>query len=170
MYKVNLKSIKDLKNLFIAKASIGLFFELIIFIPGLIKWLKINDSEGYVIIFGLIILTLYISYELSKVCKINCYIKKIKYLCKNGKLIKNLDFKVVKGKSDTYSLVHDVDWDEIKSKRIVVEYLMPDNKVIELQSHDRFDLEKYKDRDKVDLLIDENNTDNYYIDFDIESI
>lgn len=89
----------------------------------------------------------------------NKALKKAKLLSKNGKLIKNMPYRL-EG-TNTYINGYNV-------KKLVVDYIMPNGLTKTLVGDARYDL-KTKDEDGlVDLLIDPNDADNYYIDFDIK--
>lgn len=85
-------------------------------------------------------------------------IKNIKYLNLHGKLIKHLPYELV---NSNYSI------NNRNIKAIKVIYKLPNGVETELIGNPRFD-GKMADQDGfVDLLIDEQNPENYYIDFNI---
>lgn len=58
----------------------------------------------------------------------------------------------------------------VKIKRPVIDYMLPTGTVITLTGDARHDRKHWDSDGMVDLLIDENNLDNYYIDFEINRI
>ena len=87
------------------------------------------------------------------------HIKKAKYLSQNGKLIKGIPYTmensniVVNGRT---------------IQKIAIDYPLPDGQVVHLTGYPRYD-RKYEDEDGlVDLLIDPNDPNNYFIDFEIK--
>lgn len=110
----------------------------------------------YWLIPGLFILS-----SISSIREINLHIKKIKELNKYGKLVKNLPYRLEKtGMSSN----------NIPIQRIVIDYILPNGETITLYGDARHDNKLCDDDGKVDLLIDENNLDNYYIDFEINRL
>ena len=87
--------------------------------------------------------------------KANKKIKRLKKLNKTGKLVKGLPFDL---ENTNLSI------NEQALQRIRVEYRLPTGELTTLTSSQIF---KKSDSSTVDLLIDENDTNNYYIDFDI---
>ena len=88
-------------------------------------------------------------------------VKIVKYLNQNGQLIKNLPYYM----EDTGVSVNDR-----RIQRPVVDYRLPSGSVIQLRGDGRYD-HKYRDADGfVDLLIDPNDFNNYFIDFEINRI
>lgn len=84
-------------------------------------------------------------------------IKKAKWLSQNGTLIKGLKYKMVSGGKIFGK----------KIMRIQVEYKLPSGDTIELKGDQRYDFKTHYSDVRADLLIDPNNMNNYYIDFDI---
>lgn len=101
------------------------------------------------------ILSLFIPFNgLIGIIDIKKNITKMKWLSINGTLIKNLEYEVIRKGSRRFG-----------SYYIVVNYKHPNGEVIRLVSDRKyflFDRPKY-----VDLLIDPNDTNNFYIDFHI---
>lgn len=88
-------------------------------------------------------------------------IKMIKYLNQNGMLVKNLPYYM----EDT-----NVSINNHIIQRPVVDYRLPSGSTIKLYGDGRYD-RKYRDEDGfVDLLIDPNNFNNYFIDFEINRL
>lgn len=85
-------------------------------------------------------------------------IKKIKDLNLHGKLIKNLPYELV---NSNYSI------NNRNIRAIKVIYKLPNGVETELIGNPRFDGKMTDEDGFVDLLIDEQNPENYYIDFNI---
>ena len=85
-------------------------------------------------------------------------IKKVKWLAKNGTLIKGLKYEMIStGKT-------------VNNRRLMaiqVSYELPSGSIIKLISDARYDLKSYDEDGLVDLLMDPNDSMNYYIDFNI---
>ena len=85
-------------------------------------------------------------------------IQKVRWLAKNGTLIKGLKYQMVStGKKDIKKTL----------MAIQVDYELPSGNVIKLTGDPRYDFKSYDSDGLVDLLIDPNDTNNYYIDFNI---
>lgn len=91
--------------------------------------------------------------------KTNGSLKKAKELANNGKLIKNMPYRL-EG-TNTYINGRNV-------QKIVVDYIMPNGTIKTCVGDPRYDLKTGDEDGLVDLLIDPNNPDNYYLDFDIQ--
>lgn len=118
-------------------------------------------SANYIILAFLIIPLTFITVAVVNIKKINKRIKKIENLNKTGKLIKNLPYRL----EDTGMVLNNV-----PIQRPVIEYTISIGNTITLYGDPRHD-KKYYDKDgMVDLLIDENNPENYYIDFEINRL
>ena len=110
----------------------------------------------YWVIPGLFILS-----SVSGIKETNLRLKMIKELNKKGKLVKNLPYRLEKtGMSSN----------NIPIQRIVVDYVLSTGEKITLYGDARYDNKLCDDDGMVDLLIDENNVDNYYIDFEINRL
>lgn len=90
--------------------------------------------------------------------KVSKEVKKAKYLSQNGKLIKGIPYRM----EDTGTVVNGR-----TIQRIVIDYILPTGSTITLRGNPRYD--KFTNQNGLaDLLIDPNDNDNYYIDFDIK--
>lgn len=92
----------------------------------------------------------------------NKKLKKIKYLISNGTLVKNLPYKLV----DTCYK----DFAGSVLKAIQIEYRDENGNVKIITGLPRLDNKKADIDGTVDLLIDSNDTSNYYIDFNIDDV
>lgn len=120
----------------------------------------VKSNNNLILIF-IFIPILSIGVALVNFIKINKRLKIINNLNKNGKLIKNLPYHL----ENTGMVVNG-----IPIQRPVVDYTLPSGLTITLYGDPRHD-EKLGDADGlVDLVIDENNPENYYIDFEINRI
>lgn len=121
-----------------------------------------SKTFNFIIFACLIISIAFIIVGIKYLKKINKRIEKILELNVKGKLIKNLPYRLelaeVPGTSNE------------NIQRLIVDYALPSGSVITLYGDARYD-RKYFDSDgMVDLLIDVNNPDNYYIDFEINRL
>ena len=92
------------------------------------------------------------------ILKIVKQIQNVKWLAKNGVLVKGLKYQMVStGKKNNKKTL----------MAIQVDYELPSGNVIKLTGDPRYDLKTYDEDGFVDLLIDPNDCDNYYIDFNI---
>ncbi len=87
-------------------------------------------------------------------------LKRIAILNKSGKLVKNIPYKI----EDANMVVNGV-----QGIRIVIDYALPNGSMVTLKGDPRYD-GMISDNGTVDLVIDENNPDIYYIDFEINRI
>lgn len=98
---------------------------------------------------------------ISNVIKINKRIKLIGELNQKGKLVKNLKYHL----ENTGVVVNNV-----PIQKPVVDYILPSGSVIRLEGDPRND-RKHVDSDGfVDLVIDESDPNNYFIDFEINRL
>ena len=88
-------------------------------------------------------------------------INRIKKLSQNGTLIKGLKYRLVSSTRGNEKV-------QVGLKAIEVDYKLPSGKLITLVGDPRYDSKSCEKDSRVDLLIDLNNPDNYYIDFDIK--
>lgn len=89
--------------------------------------------------------------------KINKKINKIKMLSKCGKLVKNLQYEVVETKKRNGNILY-----KAKTK-----YKFK-NQVLILYSESIYDKKLFKEYPTIDLLINENDVNDYYLDFNIQ--
>jgi hypothetical protein len=90
--------------------------------------------------------------------KVNNKIKRIKKLNETGKLVKGLPYHMENS---------NITVNGSSILKIAIEYQLPSGETKTLYGEPRFD-RKHSDSDNlVDLLIDENDPDNYFIDFEI---
>ena len=88
-------------------------------------------------------------------------IKVVKYLNQNGKLVKNLPYRM----ENT-----NVKYNNRIIARPVVDYRLPNGSIVKLKGEGRYDF-KYRDDDGfVDLLIDPNDFNLYFVDFEINRL
>ena len=93
--------------------------------------------------------------------KISKRVKAVQELNKKGKLVKNLPYRL----EDTGMTVNNV-----RIQRPVVDYTLPSGSIIKLLGDPRHDKKSADSDGMVDLVIDENNPDNYFIDFEINRL
>ena len=119
-----------------------------------------QDSKffNYIMLIFLIIPVVFIYVAVVNFKKINKRVKKMLELNQTGKLIKNLPYRL----ENTNMTVNDV-----PIKRPVIDYTLPSGTQVTLYGDARHDGKQWDEDGMVDLLIDETNPDNYYIDFEI---
>ena len=122
---------------------------------------KYTENSMVLLIVFMIIPIILLGVSIFQIRKINKKIKALKELNMRGKLIKGLTYRLV----DSHISINDV-----PLKVLVVDYTLPNGNKIELKGDSRFD-RKLRDEDGlVDLLIDESNPSNYFIDFEIKPL
>lgn len=120
-----------------------------------------SKSGNYILLAFMILPMMFIVIAIINIIKINKRVKKILELNTRGKLIKNLPYIL----ENTGIVINGV-----PIQRPVVEYTLPSGAQVTLYGDPRNDKKLYDDDCMVDLLIDENNPDNYYIDFEINRL
>ena len=93
--------------------------------------------------------------------KVNKRVKKIQDLNNNGVLVKGLKYKLV----DSGMVVNNV-----PIKTPAVDYTLPSGSVVTLYGDPRHDKKAFDSDGLVDLVIDPNNPENYFIDFEINRL
>lgn len=88
-------------------------------------------------------------------------IRMAKWLNENGKLIKDLPYKLKRTGIEIYGK---------RMRKPVISYSLPDGKVLELEGDLRYDCKLSGDDEFADLVIDENNPNNFFIDYDINRL
>ena len=120
-----------------------------------------DKSSNTLIIIFLIIPIVFILIGIFNINKINKKIKMIKELNNTGKLVKNLPYRM-----ETSGMrVNNVD-----ILKPVVDYKLPNGTILQLTGDPRHDRKNQDADGMVDLIIDENNPDNYFIDFEINRL
>lgn len=162
MYDINLKNVRKGRSFFYSFFFAGMFFLVIIIYATFFS--NSNDSTSPDILslslFVIIpIICIYIS--TYNILKINKRIKLIKELNQKGKLIKGLKYHL----EDTGMSVNDV-----HIKKPVVYYTLPNGVTLTLYGDPRHDRKEMDSDGLVDLVIDENNPENYFIDFEINRL
>jgi len=120
-----------------------------------------STSSNNMILIFLIIPIVFILIGVINIRKINKRIKIILGLNQNGKLIKKLPYRL----ENSGMAVNNV-----PIKIPVVDYTLPSGVTVSLYGDPRHDKKNYDADGLVDLLIDENNPDNYFIDFEINRL
>lgn len=119
-----------------------------------------KSSNKFLLIFFILPLV-FIIVAVVNIRKVNKRVKLIKQLNENGKLVKNLPYHL----ENTGMVVNN-----IPIQRPVVEYTLPNGSTITLFGDPRNDRKSFDSDGMVDLVIDENNPDNYFIDFEINRL
>lgn len=120
-----------------------------------------SKSGNYIILVFLLLPIMFIIVAVTNIKKVNKRIKEILELNQKGKLIKNLPHRL----ENTGMSVNNV-----PIQRPVVDYTLPTGTTITLYGDARHDKKHFDADGLVDLLIDESNPDNYYIDFEINRL
>lgn len=120
-----------------------------------------SKTNSYFILLALLIPIVFIVIALINIAKANKRINIILELNQTGKLVKNLPYRL----EDTGTRVNN-----IPIQRPVIDYTTPSGIKTTLYGDARHDKKHYDADGKVDLLIDENNPENYYIDFEINRL
>ena len=122
--------------------------------------------EGYksdiiFIILGILVLLLFMLLLIFRMLKLIKKIKIIEELNTKGKLVKGLPYSL----ENTGEVImnHSI-------QRLVVNYKLPDGRLITLYSDSRYDKKEPSPNGKVDLVIDPENYNNYFIDYEINRL
>lgn len=119
-----------------------------------------RGNNKWILLF-LILPIVFIGTAVYNIIKVNKRIKLINDLNTTGKLVKNLPYRL----ENTGMSVNG-----IQIQKPVVDYTLPSGTTITLQGDPRHD-KKVADKDgMVDLIIDEANPNNYFIDFEINRL
>ena len=170
-YQVNLINFKEEK-----KSHWGSTFLLLwtlvfaySFLLGIVSFFKAFDGLEAIIIPAIFIgvacisiipiIKLFFKNSKQIISTSNKDIKRIKYLSKNGMLIKNLKYKIkpVKNQIQGNKTIY----------RIQVIYEIEKGKTMNFESEPKYLTALGRDDGTVDLLIDPNDYSNYFIDFEI---
>jgi len=120
-----------------------------------------SESNITLLLLFLIIPVLFLIVGIIMFIKVNKRIKLIKELNERGKLVKNLPYTL----EDTGTIINGV-----AIQRPVVSYKLPTGIMVSLYGEPRYDKKTSDDDGMVDILIDENNPDNYFVDFEINRL
>lgn len=119
-----------------------------------------RGNNKWILLF-LLLPIVFIGTAVCNIIKVNKRIKLINDLNTTGKLVKNLPYRL----ENTGMSVNG-----IQIQKPVVDYTLPSGTTITLQGDPRHD-KKVADKDgMVDLIIDEANPNNYFIDFEINRL
>ena len=120
-----------------------------------------SKNSAYFALIFLIIPVVFITMGVVAINKNKKRVKQILELNNIGKLVKNLPYRL----ENTGTVVNGV-----PIQRPVVDYVLPNGNMVTLYGDPRND-RKLSDQDgMVDLVIDVNNPDNYFIDFEINRL
>ena len=119
-----------------------------------------RGNNKWILLF-LLLPIVFIGTAVYNIIKVNKRIKLINSLNTTGKLVKNLPYRL----ENT-----GMSFNGIQIQKPVVDYTLPSGTTINLQGDPRHD-KKVADKDgMVDLIIDEANPNNYFIDFEINRL
>lgn len=117
----------------------------------------VKASDILVVLF----LSIFPTVGINGIINVKKRIVKVKELAKNGTLTKGIAYRLVGTGT------------KVNGRRIMalqIDYTLPSGKVITLTSDPRYDMKNSDEDGLVDLLIDMDNPDNYYIDFNIADV
>ena len=120
-----------------------------------------SKSYDYILLVFIILPLIFIIIGIKNISKVNKRVKQINELNTKGKLVKNLPYTLV----DSGMTVNNV-----QIKKPIVEYTLPSGTTITLEGDARLDRKLADSDGLVDLVIDLNNPDNYFIDFEINRL
>lgn len=120
-----------------------------------------SKSSNFILLVFIIIPIIFILVAVVNIRKVNKRVKAILELNNKGKLIKNLPYRL----ENTGTVVNGV-----PIQRPVVDYTLSSGAQITLYGDPRNDKKQSDSDGMVDLLIDESNLNNYYIDFEINRL
>jgi len=120
-----------------------------------------SKSKNYITLICLTFLIVIIIFLVTNIRKVNKRIKSILELNQKGKLIKNLPYRL----ENTGMIINNA-----PIQRIVIDYTLSSGTQVTLYGDARHDKKHYDTDGMVDLLIDDNNPDNYFIDFEINRL
>lgn len=121
----------------------------------------VSEYESYVGVFPFVFIFLFIAIILVGCLEIklsNKKLNKAKWLAKNGTLIEKLPYKIVfSGKTIN----------DIPINTMAITYKVPRFGILTFTGTDVYDDNEFSKHETADLLIDLNDPDNYYVDFEI---
>lgn len=120
-----------------------------------------SKSANMILLLFMLIPIICIAVSVINFRKINKRVKIIKELNQKGKLIKNLPYRL----EDTGMRVNNV-----SIQRPVIDYVLPSGSTVTLYGDPRHDGKSFDSDGMVDLVIDENNPENHFIDFEINRL
>lgn len=120
-----------------------------------------SKSNNIFLLIFMILPIIFIFIGIINMIKINKRVRIINELNQKGKLIKNLKYHLENS---------DITINNVKIQRLVVDYKLPSGSIITLYGDPRYDKKSFDSDGLVDLVIDESNPDNYFIDFEINRI
>lgn len=159
MYDISTKNVKKGIGFFLIFLIAGVFF-LIVLSYAFYETFRSGSQEYFLIIF-LAIPIIFIIVAVVNINKINQRLKVIQELNVKGKLVKNIPYHL----ENTGMSVNNV-----QIQRPVVEYTLPSGTTIILYGDPRHDRRMADADGMVDLVIDEGNPNNYFIDFEINRL
>lgn len=118
---------------------------------------NIIKKTNLIVYIFIILLCIPLLIGLIGMIKINKKLNKIKMLSKCGKLVKNLQYEVVEIKKKNGNILY-----KAKTK-----YKFK-NQVLILYSESIYDKKLFKEYPTIDLLINENDVNDYYLDFNVQ--
>ena len=119
-----------------------------------------ENINWLLLIFGLLPV-IFIVIGVNMNLKIAKHIKQIETLNQTGKLVKNLPYRL----EESNIVINNQ-----RIMKIVVDYRMPNGQTVTLEGDPRYDGKESDEDGRVDLVIDESDPKNYYLDFEINRL
>lgn len=120
-----------------------------------------SKSGNKIFLIFLVLPIAFITLGIINIKKVNKRIKTINELNKTGKLVKNLPYRL----EDSNFKVNNV-----TIQKPVIDYTLPNGVTVTLHGDTRFDRKVFDADGMVDLVIDENHPENYFLDFEINRL
>lgn len=122
---------------------------------------EFSKTGGNILLLCMIFPIIIIVFSVISINKVNKRIKAIKILNQKGKLVKNLPYRL----ENSGTVVNNV-----PIQIPVVDYTLPSGSTVTLYGDARYDKKSGDADGMVDLVIDEDNPSNYFIDFEINRL
>lgn len=122
---------------------------------------KYDEKLNWIIYIFFIIPAVFLTVAIIGIRKVNKRIKIINELNRTGKLVKNIPYRMINSN-------HYVNGVPLQIPEI--DYTLPSGSIIKLRGDIRHDKKTMDEDGMVDLLIDEQNPENYFIDFEINRL
>ncbi len=132
-----------------------------------------SKSNSYFYYIGLGVAIIFVLFTAFNMLKINKRLKAVEELKQHGKLVKNLPYRM-EATGTSVSSTSNFGFMRVSNNspllRPVVDYTLSNGSTVTLYGDARYDRRTFDADGMVDLVIDENNLDNYFIDFEINRI
>jgi hypothetical protein len=119
-----------------------------------------KNVDWFILVF-LIIPAVFIAIGWIFIHKTNVRVRQVEALNQTGKLVKGLPYRLENS---------NIEINNRPLMKIVVDYRLPTGETITLEGDPRYDRKNEDEDGLVDLVIDESNPKNYYLDFEINRV